>query len=255
MLRSVVRQGLDDLRQPGTNTVTSKRIARDVLLRRLWLERSYRPPSLLRHPEWNFEPILKLAVAHQLRRRPDFTFLQVGAFDGLTGDPIHPLVREFGLRGIVVEPQVQLFDTLKANYADHPQVSLVNAAVAETNGTRDFYTAAQGPIYQASFSKSFLLKHRVPADQIVSLKVRSVTISSLLQEHGMHGCDLIQIDAEGYDYEIIRTVDFDAVKPLIIRFEHVHLTDDECDECITLLASRGFRFIGERRDIIALREP
>lgn len=235
--------------------MNSKKIARDVFLRRLGLERSYRPPTLLRHPEWNFDQLLKVAVAYALRFRPDLTFLQVGAFDGLAGDPIQPLVRQFSLRGIVVEPQIRILDALKANYDDHPQVVLVNAAIADTNGTRDLYTTTRGPTRQASFFKSHLLKHGVPSDQIVSLRVPCVTISSLLREHGMDRCDLIQIDAEGYDYQIVRTLDFEALRPLIIRFEHAHMSDEECDECIELLASHGFRFIGERRDITALREP
>src|SRR5712691_12660924 len=104
-----------------SGTRISRRIARDVFLRRLGVERSYRPPALFRHPDWNFEPLLKLVVAYALRARPDFTFLQVGAFDGLANDPIHPLVRAFGLRGLVVEPQVGVLDTLKATYADQPQ--------------------------------------------------------------------------------------------------------------------------------------
>ena len=91
-----------------------RQIARDVLLRRLGVERSYRPPALLRHPDWNFDDPLKLVVAYAMRRRPDFSFLQVGAFDGRTEDPIHPLVREFGIRGIVVEPQVRMLETLRA---------------------------------------------------------------------------------------------------------------------------------------------
>jgi len=237
------------------STRMSRRIARDVFLRRLGIERSYRPPTLFRHPDWNFDPLLKLAVTYHLRARPDFTFLQVGAFDGLANDPIHPLVRAFGLRGLIVEPQVGVLDRLRATYADHPQVSLVNAAVADANGMRDFYTTTGGPIQQASFSRSHLVKHGVPADQILGLKVRCITIASLLQEHGLDRCDLLQIDAEGYDYQIIRTIDFNAVKPLIIRFEHAHMTDDESNQCIELLASHAFRFITERRDIIALREP
>ena len=115
------------------STRVSRRIARDVFLRRLGIERSYRPPTLFRHPDWNFDHLLKLVVTYHLRARPDFTFLQVGAFDGLANDPIHPLVRAFGLRGLVVEPQVGVLDRLRATYADHPQVSLVNAAVADAN--------------------------------------------------------------------------------------------------------------------------
>jgi FkbM family methyltransferase len=237
-----------------SSTRISRSIARDVFLRRLGVERSYRPPALFRHPDWNFEPLLKLVVAYHLRARPDFTFLQVGAFDGIVGDPVHPLVQAFGLRGLVVEPQARVLDTLKATYADDPQVLVVNAAVADANGMRDFYTTAGGATPQASFFRPHLLKHGVPADQIQTLKVRCATIASLLQEHGLASCDMLQIDAEGYDYQIIRTIDFQTVQPLIIRFEHAHMTDDECDQCIKLLASHAFRFIAERRDIIALRD-
>jgi FkbM family methyltransferase len=233
----------------------SRRIARDVLLRRLGVERSYRPPALFRHPDWNFAALLKLVVASYLRARPDFTFLQVGAFDGIVEDPIHPLVEEFGLRGVVVEPQASVLDSLEASYADHPQVRVVNAAVADANGTRDFYTTAGGPSRKASFFRPQLLKHGIPANQIETVQVRCATIASLLQEYGFDRCDLLQIDAEGYDSQIIRTIDFDAVQPLIVRFEQVHLTNADCEECIELLASHGFRFITERRDIIALREP
>ena len=229
-------------------------MARDVLLRRLGVERSYRPPALLRHPDWNFDDPLKLAVAYAMRRHPDFTFLQVGAFDGRTDDPIRPLVQEFGIRGIVVEPQVQMLETLRANYAEYPQVVVVNAAIADAEGTRDFYSTRDGPSRKASFLRSNLLKHGVRADDIVAQPVRCTTIANLMREQKFERCDLIQIDAEGYDAEIVRTIDLQTVQPSIVRFEHVHLSNKDCDACIELLASHGFRFIGQRRDIIALRE-
>ena len=235
-------------------TGNRRRIARDVFLRRLGVERSYRPPALFRHPDWNFEPPLKLVVGYYLRARPDFTFLQVGAFDGLIDDPIHPLVQEFGLRGIVVEPQAKVLGSLRASYADHPQVHVANAAVADANGMRDFYTTAQGPSRKASFLRPQLLKEGLRADQIETVQVRCATIATLLREHGFNRCDLLQIDAEGYDYQIIRTIDFQTVHPLVIRFEQVHLSDDDCGQCIELLAAHDYRFITERRDIIALRE-
>jgi len=234
--------------------VNHRKIARDVLLRRLGVERSYRPPALLRHPEWNFDDPLKLVVAYAMRRRPDFTFLQVGAFDGRTDDPIHPLVREFGIRGIVVEPQVQMLETLRANYAEYPQVTVVNAAIADAEGSREFFSTKAGPSRKASFFRSNLLKHGVRQEDIVTQSVRCTTITHLVRERSFERCDLIQIDAEGFDGEIVRTIDFQAVQPSIVRFEHVHLSDKDCDECIGLLAEHGFRFIGQRRDIIAVRE-
>jgi FkbM family methyltransferase len=230
-----------------------RKIARDVMLRSFGLERSYRPPALLRHPEWNFGDLLRLVVGCALRSRPDFTFLQVGAFDGRTADPIYPLVQEFGIRGIVVEPQARMLEILTANYAPYPQVVVVNAAIANVEGWREFYVTTDGPSRQASFFRSHLLDHGVAPDAIVAQSVGCVTISNLLRQHGMSQCDLIQIDAEGYDAEIVRSIDFDAVKPLIVRFEHAHMSNRDRNDCVELLTARGFRFITERRDMIALQ--
>jgi len=230
------------------------RTVRDVFLRRLGLERSYRPPALLRHTEWNFDFPLKLAVAYGLQVRPSFTFLQVGAFDGVVNDSIQPLVRQFGLRGIVVEPQLAVIDKLKATYAAYPQVSFVNAAISDARGTREFFIDKRGPVQHASLQRSHMLKFGVPPDQIESVQVPCVTIAEVLAQHGLQRCDLIQIDAEGNDYDIVRAIDFAAVNPLIIRFERDHMNDAESEECLGLLAAHGYRFIGERHDIIALRD-
>lgn len=231
-----------------------KRIARDVFLRKFQLERSYRPSVLLKHPEWNYSNYLALVVARVLQSRSNLTFLQVGAFDGYHKDALVPLVQAHRLRGIIVEPQVGAFEKLKECYADQPQIILVNAAIANENGMRDFFTLADHSIPQASFSREHLLKHKVPPDQIVCQQVRCCTLVSLLKEHGFDRLDLLQIDAEGYDYEVIRTIDFSAIRPAIIRFEHVHLSSTDANACVELLASQGYRFIVERRDLIALIE-
>ncbi|MBM3971935.1 MAG: FkbM family methyltransferase [Planctomycetes bacterium] len=231
-----------------------KKIARDVFLRKFQLERSYRPSVLLKHPDWNYTNFLALVVAHVLRSRPNLTFLQVGAFDGLHNDALSPIAQAYGLRGIIVEPQPGAFERLKACYAGQPQIALVNAAIANENGMRDFYTRTGQASPLASFSREHLLKHKVPPDQIVCQQVRCCTLVSLLKEHGFDRLDLLQIDAEGYDYEVIRTIDFSAIRPAIIRFEHVHLSSTDANACVELLASQGYRFIVERRDLIALIE-
>lgn len=233
--------------------MVSKRIVRDTFLRHFGLEASSRPPALLRHPDWTFEGYLDLVVAYHLRHHPDLMFVQVGAFDGLGVDPIRPLVRRYGLRGIVVEPEARAFDALKATYADSPQVIPVNVAVAETAGIRDLFSRAGRPMPQASLSRAHLVKHGVPPDQITSQRVRCLTLVTLMKEHGLSRCDLLQIDAEGHDYDIVRTIDFDVVAPFVIRFEHMHMTNRQRDVCVRLLAERGYRFIVERCDITALR--
>jgi FkbM family methyltransferase len=228
------------------------RVARDVFLHRFGVERCYRRKVLLENPGWNWTDLLKLAVSYKMRTAEDFTFLQVGAFDGVSNDPIHGIVREFGIRGLIVEPQRDAFEMLRRNYADHPQVLLVNAAVSVQEGTRDFFTVKDSSEQVASFDRNHLLKSGVPAERIVCTNIRCHTLDGLRLQHGFRTFDLVQIDAEGYDFEIIKTIDFGAASPSLIRFEHIHLSERDCTECVRMLAQQGYRFLSEKSDIIAL---
>ncbi len=68
----------------------------------------------------------------------------------------------------------------------------------------------------------------------------ALSVSSLLSKHAVSKIDLLQIDAEGFDYEIIKMFDSSAVKPLIINFEHAHIPGPLRRECWQHLAKRGY---------------
>lgn len=36
---------------------------------------------------------------------PHLRFIQIGVYDGITGDPLHKYIRKFGWREVLVEPQ------------------------------------------------------------------------------------------------------------------------------------------------------
>src|SRR3954468_10330611 len=52
----------------------------------------------------------------------DVAFLQIGANDGVTGDPIRAFVTRYGWHGVCLEPQPEAFARLQATYRDQPQV-------------------------------------------------------------------------------------------------------------------------------------
>jgi len=232
------------------------KVLRDLVLHRFFLERSYRPRSLLANPDWNYDNLLQLVVAHHRASHPDFTFVQIGAFDGLSNDSVHEIITgSTNVRGIVVEPQAGAFRKLQRTYAAYPHVHLVNAAISSSDEPRQFFSVANADIQQASLDRDHVRRHRIPEDRIVATTVQCYTLSTLLREHGLTHVDLLQIDAEGHDHEIISTIDFATHAPSIIRFEHVHMPRRACDECLNMLASQGYRFLSERRDTIAVREP
>ena len=94
-------------------------------------------------------------------------------------------------------------------------------------------------------AQQFYLKHRVVEE------VKGVTLHSLFEKHQIQELDLLQIDAEGFDYEIIRSIDFAKTKPAIIHYEHMVLSQADRNACLELLAENGYRFFLEDSDTLA----
>ena len=105
----------------------------------------------------------------------------------------------------------------------------------------------------ASFDRQHLRKHGIRDRDIVIQQVPCHTVESALRTAGMDNVDLIQIDAEGYDWPIIRSIDLNRIRPRIMRFEYRHMSDSDADACLAHLADSGYRFIIEMKDIIAVR--
>ena len=96
----------------------------------------------------------------------DFRFIQIGANDGVSGDPIYRFIQEFDWTGILVEPQKEVFDTkLQILYGTNPKIHLENVAVAEEYGHMTLYKVAfsnsRWATGLASFKNSHIEKHIV----------------------------------------------------------------------------------------------
>src|SRR5215218_9262482 len=57
--------------------------------------------------------------------------------DGKRFDPIYSFVKQYGWNGLALEPLPDLFAALEANYAGNRNVTLVNAALTDTDGERE----------------------------------------------------------------------------------------------------------------------
>ncbi len=226
---------------------------RDILYRRLGIQRCYTPPLLTRRPELAVRSWLPFVVSHELLKNRDLTFLQIGAFDGVGDDDLHELISRHRLRGVLVEPQPSAFARLERTYRDQPQVVLLQAAIAEREGTRELYCRRGAATMAASFDRDHLRRHGIPDAEIVAQSVECHTVASALRTAGIDRVDLVQIDAEGFDWPIIRSIDFTRLRPAIVRFEYRNMPTRDADACLELLAAHGYRFLIEPRDIIAHR--
>jgi FkbM family methyltransferase len=208
-----------------------------------------------------------MVLAHYRQMHPNVFFLEVGAYDGVSGDELYPLIDKHNLRGILIEPQQDACRRLRANYARFKQsdFAIVNAAIAERDGPVPIYRIKSGMhspgwLHQiASFDKSNVMKHAAHISNLDSLieieYVRGLTFDTLFKELEIDHVDLLQVDAEGYDSTILRLFDVPYRKPAIIRFEHRHLSAGDYRQIVTMLIAQGYKIAADRADVLAYREP
>jgi FkbM family methyltransferase len=185
---------------------------------------------------------------------PEFFVLQVGANDGATDDPVRASIQRYHWSGVLLEPLPDAFSRLTATYRDHPQVALENAALASFDGTAELWAPLKSNGVLASFDRAALMS-RVPRhSSIVPIAVRTVSMATLLRTHRVERLDLLQVDTEGFDFEVIRMLFLkSSLRPRLIRYEHLHLSNADRAACVQMLAREGYRLLPDGIDTIALR--
>ena len=234
---------------------------RQTLRRRGYLVQKY-PIS-----EFKTVPVFDLSVRLLMAIRGEqVTFVQVGANDGRYGDPLHDYISRHPWEGILVEPQPDLFTKLRENYAAAAdRLIFENVAIAQGVGELAMYRGKNGGpsddgVFAASVvSASPQVVARQLGVQIGDLErftVPCATLDDLVVKHGLSGLDLLQIDTEGHDYNVLKTLDLSKTRPWIIQFEHGHLTPREITGALEHLNGHGYRvlFGGHQTDTLALRE-
>jgi len=194
--------------------------------------------------------------------------VQVGANNGVRADPVFDSIREFSLPALLIEPLPEEFAELCKNYSDAGnRVILENCAVGPREGTAKLYRvkpkfARTYPEYVAgiaSFDRSVLLKaeKHIPglAGQIEALDVPVYPLASLLEKHGIENVLMLQVDTEGYDFEVVKLALAAGIAPRIINYEYKHLSAGDQRQCRGMLAKHSYSFVNlGKEDTLAVRE-
>src|SRR5438046_1444051 len=70
--------------------------------------------------------LFELALSKLLLERAEVTLLQVGANTGKGKHDVFEQIRKFKIRSVLLEPQPDVFQALRDNYADLPHVTCEN---------------------------------------------------------------------------------------------------------------------------------
>jgi FkbM family methyltransferase len=216
------------------------------------------------------EDPLKVRLRKLLARKRGVFFIQVGSNDGVQGDPIHELIKKHrDWRGILIEPVPFVFQRLRKNYGESNRISFENVAIGTRRESRPFFYVAEQakelfsgelPFWYdqlGSFERQHILKHLNGALEpyIISEPVQCVPLEDVLKRNQVERIDLVHIDTEGFDYEVLRQIDFRRFRPAVVLFEHQHLTASDATEAERLLAQHGYSLAKYAGDTLATLAP
>jgi len=195
-------------------------------------------------------------------RRP--YFIGIGANDGVTHDPLYPFVRDFGWRGIMVEPIPEAFAALERNYAGFEDVALVQAAIGLMDGRGTIYTVDMSDensmmmSLHSSFNRDMLLRgkewHPNLEAHIIECEVPIVSFPTLLARANGQAVDVLKIDTEGYDLEILKSIDLARLSPKLILVEHANLGKQDKIKMANILLDHGYRIAMTSLDMLGYKE-
>lgn len=128
-----------------------------------------------------FEPLLYLII----KKTNDFSFIQIGANDGKSFDPVYQFVthNHNRLKGIVIEPMKDTFKQLEHNYQKFHNIITINAAIHNSDKEMVLYKANPKRLRElpewtkgmASFNKEHFANHNIPEDYLITEQVQCIS--------------------------------------------------------------------------------
>lgn len=212
------------------------------------------------------------------RYRGKIKVVQVGANDGITNDPIHKFIKRDGWEGVLLEPQKYVFEKfLQPLYSKTRGIITVNAALDRTDGYKPVYkisasnsrwatglTSFNREVLEKALSSGYIEKQakkeglRIEdsaASLITEEKVECISPETLITRYNLDRIDWLQIDTEGYDYEIIKMFNIEKTKPCVIVYENLHLPEEQKKECREMLEKNGYRCRDFGPNSLAVLDP
>jgi FkbM family methyltransferase len=189
-------------------------------------------------------------VLARLLPEPRGLYVDVGAFHPKFGSNTYFLWKR-GWRGINIDVddyKIALFRRFRPNDIN------LTTGVSSENGERTFYVQ-QGESYgsMSSFNQDFALSRSLRSNRRLGSRTVPVrTLTSLLEEFLPRSADgvrtpidFLNIDVEGHEHEILRTLDFSQFRPRCLCVEiHAHAFDDLAKTATyELLRSHGYQLV------------
>lgn len=142
-------------------------------------------------------------------------YLDIGAYHPYRHSNTY-LLHKAGWRGINVDPRPGskvLFDSIRKNDIN------IEAGIGSAEGKMTYYIMKEHPTMN-TFSRENLERMNMLGEVKETIDVPVFTVHSLLQQYPeVKTIDYMNIDAEGFEMEILQGIDFNSIVPKVISIE------------------------------------
>lgn len=186
----------------------------------------------------------------------DVFFVEIGANDGIQGDHIYNYVIHKGWKGVYVEPQKNVFIRLKANFKGIDGLFFENIAITKHEEDLTLYIPAgedHGSTVLASLSPNSAALNHIDKSQLTEETVTGKPFGYLVEKYALKNkkCVVLMLDVEGFEEQILTSIDFSDFKPQYILFEHKHMSYSLHGTLNEMLARNGYKVYTEKHDSLA----
>ena len=173
---------------------------------------------------------------------------------------------------LLVEPLDYNFKLLKKNFQDYENIYTEQSFISNNSKSIIFYYVKEDSIKKlgkhwasgiGSFSKEHILNHKskrfkVEESDIESMHIISQTFNQLCEKYNIDTIDNLLIDVEGHEMSILKSIDFNKILILEIKFEFKHLTstfnyENSLDELIKLFKQNNYSEVFRDKENITFK--
>jgi len=159
-------------------------------------------------------------------------YIQIGTNDG--NDSFNKMIKkEYPYKTILIEPNKLLNNKIYDNYNGIPNIYLENVAITTNNESNVKLSIPKNDINGKSINGiSYNDKHfsLIPmddwGDDFNTIETIGMSFNELCKKYNVTDIYYLQIDTEGYDSEIIKSIDFDNINIETIKYENWGFGED-----------------------------
>lgn len=188
----------------------------------------------------------------------DVFFVEIGANDGVDFDPIYQAVIKKKWSGVYIEPQKSVFMKLQSNFLGRENIYFENIAITKEEMLVDLFSPneelTKGNSLIASMHMNKGVLRHFSEFELRKETVQGKTFQYIIDKYELKNKQrtLVLIDVEGFEKDIIESIDFKSYKPDYLIFEHAHLTYDIHREINSSLGQHGYKIYLDTMDTLAI---